>query len=183
MGLFDFSLDNLDDPKNQALVATGLSLLSPKSVKTSLLGNIGESGMTGLQTLVNAKQQERTNRQSDLQQLQGAYTLLKSQEFGRMLQAQQSGQPYTPNPLLGQVENRLSQLVTGPNLSKLIGNAPASPSVPPAPQAVPGVASPSASPMANPDYQPVPGAVRANSATPVPTSTPQAAGLGKRREE
>lgn len=182
MGIFDnFSLDNLDDPNKQALLAAGLSMLAPKPYKTGLLGDIGSSGLAGLQTLVQAKQQERANRQNDIQQLTAAAQLLRNGEFARMAQAQQSNQPYTPNPLGGQINARLSQLIMGPNLSKILGGAPASAApqalaAPPAAAPPPmGVAPPSQSPMASPDYNPPPAAI--HPPTPPPQTQANASGL------
>jgi hypothetical protein len=63
------------------------------------------------------QKQERENRANDLQQLSGTYNLLKQQEFGRMIQAQQSGPPYAPNPQLAQLEARMTELLGKSNLS------------------------------------------------------------------
>ncbi|HEX3156709.1 MAG TPA: hypothetical protein VHV32_18920 [Candidatus Angelobacter sp.] len=91
--------------------------------------------------------QERANRQNDLQQLQGAYQMLKSQEFGKMLAAKQAGQQYTPNPMLPQMETKLAQL-TG--LGNLSGGTPSGINQPPAPQVAPPQAMPQGPQMSTP---------------------------------
>src|SRR6185312_9191965 len=109
------------------------------SLIAGLLGGKKGEGLAplgrGLQSAATAfqqdQQQERANRASDLQQLQGAYSLLKQQEFGKMLAAQKNGTPYTPNPMLPQMEAKLAQL-TG--LGNLAGGSPSGISTPAAPQ-------------------------------------------------
>jgi hypothetical protein len=154
-------LDNLDDPQKLALLTMGLGLLhGPTPQKTSFLGDVSQSGLLGVQTYGKAKIDERANRASDLQQLAGTYNLVKQQEFQRMAQAYKLGQPYVPNPLLGQYEARMGQLAGLGNLSgKTGGSAPTLPPAPPQsspmPSApAPGMAPPSQSPMADPNYQP-----------------------------
>lgn len=158
MGLFDFSLDNLDDPNKLGLLAMGLQMMAPKQSKTSLLGDIGQSGMTGLQTLVNAKQQERANRQSDIQTLTSLQQSMTASELPKMLA---QGNAYVPPPALQAITQRLNDLAIAGNLSGKTKAALASYQPPQAPvtSAPPsGMAPPSSSPMANPDYQPMQGA-------------------------
>jgi hypothetical protein len=154
MALFGLLSDNspLSSPEAQIQIAAGL--LSGK-------GNLGANLSTGLLGAAAAQQQERANRASDLQQLTGAYQMLKQQEFAKMLAARQSGIPYSPNPMLPQMEQRLAQLTGLPNLSNQgpvasrvppaapIVQSPAAAGMPPA-----GMAPPSQSPMADPNYQP-----------------------------
>jgi hypothetical protein len=170
MALFGLLSDNgpLGSQDQQLALAAGL--LSGK-------GNWGANLSTGLLAANAAQQQERANRASDLQQLTGLYGVLQQQEAMRYAVARQSGQPYSPSPQYLAVQKRMVDLGGANNLttpgSQQIQASP--PPMPPAgPQAVPGLAPPSSSPMENPDYQPVPGAVRPNSATPAPASAPSA---------
>lgn len=147
MGLLDSG--PLSSPEAQIMLAAGL--LGGR-------GNLGANLGQGLLGAVQAQQQERANRASDLQQLSGAYNLLKQQEFGKMLAAKQSGQPYIPNPMLPQMEARIAQLTGLPNLSNQgpvasrVMQAPQTPPMPPqgaqAPQGTPPMpAQANAAPM------------------------------------
>ena len=112
MGLFDMggllSSGPLSSPDSKIALAAGL---------LSGTGNVGANLSRGLLAAQSAAQQERANRQNDMQQLVGAYNLMKQQEGIRMVQARRTGQPYQPNPMLGQMEARLNQLLGNPNLS------------------------------------------------------------------
>lgn len=144
---------------------------------------VGEGGaskiiMPALALKMQQQNQERQNRANDLQQLQGAYSMLKQQEFAKMLQARQQGIPYTPNPMLPQMEAKLAELTGLGNLSAKLNPAAA---VPPVqmpqmqqrpPMAAPGMAPPSASPMANPDYQPPAQAMHQRAMAPQPPQVP-----------
>lgn len=108
MGLFDGSLTG--DPTGDLGVIGGLLTARVGSNWPQMLMQAG--------VLRQAQQKnERENRANDLQQLQGAYTLLKQQEFGRMATARQQGLPYTPNPMLQQMESKLGELTGLPKLS------------------------------------------------------------------
>lgn len=78
---------------------------------------IGPLMMQAAAMKMNQQKMERENRANDLQQLSGTYSLLKQQEFMRWAQAAKAGQPYVPNPALGQIEQRMTQLLSAQNLS------------------------------------------------------------------
>ena len=91
MGLLDSG--PLSGPDAQIGLAAGL---------LSGTGNFGANLSKGLLAAQQAAQVERANRQNDLQQLVGAYNLMKQQEGLRLLQAKRAGVPYTymsVNPL------------------------------------------------------------------------------------
>lgn len=100
MGLFDsFSLDNLDDPRKQALLAMGLGLLAPKQAKTNFAGDLGQAGLLGLQSYVGAKnnQQEMQMRDLQAQQMKNALDQQRqAQALGQRAFAP-AMQPLTPN--------------------------------------------------------------------------------------
>src|SRR6185312_3059450 len=103
MGLLDFN-PNLDDPKTVALIEMGLSLLSPSQTKMNTVGKIGQAGMQGLQGYATTRQaqmqqqaMERANRASDLQEALGVQGALQQNELPLMIDAYNSGKPYTPS--------------------------------------------------------------------------------------
>lgn len=110
MGLFDANLSTGSDLADLGLIG---GLLTARQGENK----IAPLFMQAAQMKAAQQNQERQNRANDLQQLSGTYNLLKQQEFGRMMQAQQSGQPYTPNPQLAQLEARMTQLLGSSNLS------------------------------------------------------------------
>jgi hypothetical protein len=177
MGLLDgFSLDNLfsDDPKRQAMLAMAAGLLGGSGKTNRNFGaDLGNAGLLGMQTYGNAQKMERENRASDLQQLSGAYNMLKQQEFGKMLAAKQAGQPYTPNPMLPQMETKLSQLTGLGNLSGKFGLTapPAQASQPAAAPSLPASQASQYSPVVNPEYQ-------AKGPMPQPQAQRDSSGLG-----
>lgn len=165
MGLLDALFS--DDPQKQAMMATALGLLSGSGKTNKNFGaDLGNAGLLGLQTYNTAAQQERVNRQNDLQQLSGAYNLLKQQEFGKMLAANRNGQPYTPNPMLPQMEQRISQLTGLGNLSGRFGLSPSTQATQAqvAAPTLPAAQASQYSPVVKPEYQ---------ASGPMPQSAPQ----------
>lgn len=153
------------DPNAMLQLAAGLFATRKGDFGGGFGGALSKAG----QQLEQDQLQERANRQNDIQQLSGAYNLLKQQESMRMLAAQKSGQPYTPNPMLDQVGSRLSQLLGLGNLGGAqAGQAASAPKA--TPTLPPAVAS-QYSPAVNPAWQaqgPMPQAATQPQAAPPP---------------
>lgn len=116
MGLLDLSGDSpglgLFSQSNLPGLALAASLLSGKRGD-----DIGAKVGNYANSLMLQQNMERQNRANDLQQVQGVYNLLKQQEPMRMLQARQQGVPFTPNPMIPQLEKRIADLSGLGNLS------------------------------------------------------------------
>lgn len=141
-------LGNIDltDPN----VALAAGLLSGRgnlgaNLSAGLLGG-QQSAVANRTFQLNQQAQERANRQNDLAQVSGLYSILKQQEFARMLQARQAGQLYTPNPMLTQLEQRMGQMSGLPPLSTGQGS-PTPPQAPQAPQSTAPQGTPQSAPQ------------------------------------
>jgi hypothetical protein len=167
----------LDDPQKLAEITAGLQMMAPTQTKVGALGNITNGALTGLQTYGTAKQQERANRQSDLQTLLGIQSSIYSAELPKMLQ---QGAAYQPPPELQAVNQRINELATAGNLSGSSKKALAQSAPPPAPS--PGLINQNFS-GADPSFDPgllgrAPGQVSPQpSQPPAPQQPPQSGGV------
>lgn len=172
MGLLDSFLPNpqpgglFSDPDSVLAIAAGLM----GAKKGEGLAPLSQGVMQAMAAHRLNQTTERANRQNDLQQLTGAYSMLKQQEFGKMLAAKNAGQPYTPNPMLPQMEAKLAQL-TG--LGNLSANQPSSQQLPQQPAAsLPAAQASQYSPVVQPG-------LRQTGPMPQPQAQqPDASGLG-----
>lgn len=128
----------------------------------SLLGGkqgqnvIGPALFQAAQMKQQLQNQERQNRANDLQQLTGAYNLLKQQEFPKALEAMRNGQAYMPNPMLPQMEARIAELSGLGNMSNKFGLPPQQPPAmapQPLPKSLPASVASQYSPAVRPEFQ------------------------------
>jgi hypothetical protein len=174
----------------------GIDLTDPKlALAAGLLGGTGNfganlgRGLLGAQQSAQAKNQfglvqqnaERANRANDLQQISGLYQTLQTQDMIQAIRDKQAGVPHVPNPALGTLQAKMSELAGLPPMAG--GARPVAP--PDATQApsqpspfTPG-SNPSLPPVgqgflgANPGFQPPPQAPQQQQGTPPPMQQPQ----------
>jgi hypothetical protein len=157
MGFFD----NLDDPQKLALITAGLGLMSSSPVKMSTTGQFANAGLLGLNAYSGARAQQRQDQKDELGTLATTYKILEDQDNQARTTALFTGQPYSPDPLLGRYRERMATLLNGPSrvanqtpiTSGLLGNA-----TPAAPANSPSTGSPATS-----------GGLLGNAAAPAPS--------------
>jgi hypothetical protein len=157
MGFFD----NLDDPQKLALITAGLGLMSSSPVKMSTTGQFANAGLLGLNAYSGARAQQRQDQKDELGTLATTYKILEDQDNQARTTALFTGQPYSPDPLLGRYRERMATLLNGPSrvanqtpiTSSLLGNA-----TPAAPASSPSTGSPATS-----------GGLLGNAAAPAPS--------------
>lgn len=116
MSLLDFT----SDPASAAQLGLIGSLFSTRKGQ-----DIGAPLLNYAGVQMKMAADERANRANDLQQVMGLYSTLRNQEFQRAANAKAQGIPYTENPMIGQLEQRIGQLVNVGNV-----NASAQPASP-----------------------------------------------------
>lgn len=164
----------MNDPNNMAKMGLIASLLSAR--KGSDIGSpIFKSAV-----LQNQQQaDDRANRQSELQMLTQTYPILKQQDQMDQANASLSGTPYTPNPLLGQLEQKISTLYASPLRGynpSASGKSATIPGLPPG-QSAPvfdGSSGPGA-PSMSPDQLGTDAAINASQGLPSLPQSPQTA--------
>ena len=129
------TLFNFDDPKSAAQMAMGLALISQRRGES-----LAPVGLLGLNAYNQALEAQRMNAKAqsegkrlELEQLSGAYKMLKEREQIAAQEAQLAGKPYQPNPQLKELEGRLFQLAGVDTQGGLLAAGPQAPASPPAP--------------------------------------------------